>query len=105
MTGALEICKASFMVATDTWDRSIMTPKRFISFSRRFPKGDSPWLSASSSPLSTSQLSALKRDTHMCLGNRAVVSTHPHPSREQGLVWSSGEARDLVIIEGIGFLF
>jgi hypothetical protein len=39
MTGALEICKASFMVATDTWDRSIMTPKRFISFSRRWGQG------------------------------------------------------------------
>lgn len=39
MTGALEVCKASLMVATDTWDRSIMTPKRFISLSRRWGQG------------------------------------------------------------------
>lgn len=33
MTGALESSRAAFMVATDTWAKSIMTPSRFISFS------------------------------------------------------------------------
>lgn len=41
----------------------------------------------------------------MRLGNRAVVSAHPHLPREQGLVWSSGEARVLGITEVIGFPF
>lgn len=33
MTGALDSCSASLMVSTDTWDKSVMTPRRFISFS------------------------------------------------------------------------
>lgn len=39
MTGALDSCKAAFMVATDTWDKSIMTPRRFISVSTRWGQG------------------------------------------------------------------
>ena len=32
MTGAVDRRRAAFMVATDTWARSMMTPRRFISF-------------------------------------------------------------------------
>lgn len=32
MTGAADRRRAAFMVATDTWARSMMTPRRFISF-------------------------------------------------------------------------
>lgn len=32
MTGALDSFRVAFMVATDTWAKSMMTPSRFISF-------------------------------------------------------------------------
>lgn len=35
MTGAWDSRRAAFMVATDTWAKSMMTPSRFISFTTR----------------------------------------------------------------------
>src|SRR5262249_30341462 len=42
ITGALDVCSASDMVWSFTWDRSTSIPRRFISRTTCFPKGDSP---------------------------------------------------------------